>query len=1613
MNVGLISGINYVDLVKQLIKIDGIPMDNLSARTDRLQLEKNALSELMSRFLLSSYMIRNLNSASPYKRTEVSSSNPNLITVVKSGTPVVGSYTFTPLQMASSQQTVAKGVASDTDPLGKTGTITIGKGWTVENEVKLADINGGEGFSKGSIRITDADGNRATVDLRKALTVKDVINAINDNGNADVIAELDGDRIVLRDLSGGTGTMNVMEVSGGTTAASLGLIGAGVATDNDGVRRGNTIWRLGENMSLSLLNDGNGLVFDNISYDFTVQCRDGTSVSIDFNRLTSASEQAAGAPINMKEITVGDLLNTINKGGNGKVTARISDDGKKLVLEDHTTGNNVTSLVAGSSANPILRMLGFSNGDSGYINPLLGLASPPYMEVTDKAGNTAVIEPNYTSLLTSTNANLTSIAGILNSALVGSGVNIEFRVNANRDGLDVVDKSGGTGTVTIADYGNSDLASRLKLTSSGEVDMVPALAGVTPGTIRFTDTLGNSAEITLSQSELATVKTAEALKDLFNDKLIAAGSTVGIVIDVNGAGTALTLTDTTNGTERATQVTDVGGNLASRLGLTLNSGTHSADVTALLAGVTPGQIEFTDKSGFTATIEIDQPEIDGITSLADLVTLFNAKFEEEGLGINAIINNAYNGIRFNNAVSGGTVAMEIADVGTGNLAALLGVDGASESTVWVFNFADITPGEVRLVDKDGTEAIIDVTQGDLDAITTLADIVAMFTDKLTASGTGIGIDVELNLAGTRLVFKDATGGTEPLIIESVDPLNGTNITTRLYIPSSTTGDEAMSNYNLVYHRIEGDAILENTFQSVVIEEIPVTQGSAFSGVIESRNLLGGLDTVLVSSLNGGFGLNGTKPGLIEVQDRAGNRAELQITSTDLKAMQTLSDAVKIFNQKISDAGLGVTVRINETKTGLEVVDTTGSSASNLIFRDKTTTTTIPGTPGIPAVPAVDALSADNGTGGTAQLTFQGTHWMNGFTFSFTTVAGDEGYDGTSSVQKFTVLLTQDILDELDPAERDRMVKEAIDNLIEAEWGTGSLSAFSGVEPPKVKLTSGLGDQAIDDATTGGETAIKTTVPGAVMGVTHVPAVPAGPDTVVSDDPKIASAFGLNFNATSSKVSGTSLNRQTVSHNTLLSEWNNGQGVQMLGGRIVITDSRMITGSDGKQTANSYTIHMDPKQHQTVGDLINSINRISGLSVIASINATGDGIEFREYAGGTGLFSIYDADSTSKFAASMGIAGMVPAAQADADGNRFIRASETHQIEVVATDSLDDIRKKINDLNKGFSASIIMDGSSTPYRLSISGTQTGKAGGFNIDLSAIGLTTENMSEAKDAMIAYGDNNSSTGLILSSSTNTFKGVINGMDLTITGVSDTPVTISSANSNMDVKVSLQMFVDNYNNFREYLNQQMSFTVSATRGVLVSENGGYLWNSSIAKAFDREVSTLLLKAVTGIPGIRSLADLGISMRSNYGDVEEGIGVNSQTGKLNFDEDKFQEAWDRDPDAVQKFFFDEKKYTDSSGKETTVNYGWAQKFSDLTDSLVGRADTLGKVQARIDALTENIDRNEQRIASMQARLDWKEQYYLKQFYAMEQAMAKMTKDMSAVSNISNAWQTNYSGGQG
>jgi flagellar hook-associated protein 2 len=94
--------------------------------------------------------------------------------------------------------------------------------------VMLSTINKGKGLAAGAFRVTDSAGQSAVVVLNSSAgtftTVADVLEAINAT-DIGIGAKIDGSGtgILLYDTAGGSETLKVEELAGGTTAASLGL----------------------------------------------------------------------------------------------------------------------------------------------------------------------------------------------------------------------------------------------------------------------------------------------------------------------------------------------------------------------------------------------------------------------------------------------------------------------------------------------------------------------------------------------------------------------------------------------------------------------------------------------------------------------------------------------------------------------------------------------------------------------------------------------------------------------------------------------------------------------------------------------------------------------------------------------------------------------------------------------------------------------------------------------------------------------------------------------------------------------------------------------------------------------------------------------------------------------------------------------------------------------------------------------------------------------------------------------------------------------------------------------------------------------------------------------
>jgi flagellar hook-associated protein 2 len=443
-----------------------------------------------------------------------------------------------------------------------------------------------------------------------------------------------------------------------------------------------------------------------------------------------------------------------------------------------------------------------------------------------------------------------------------------------------------------------------------------------------------------------------------------------------------------------------------------------------------------------------------------------------------------------------------------------------------------------------------------------------------------------------------------------------------------------------------------------------------------------------------------------------------------------------------------------------------------------------------------------------------------------------------------------------------------------------------------------------------------------------------------DTTSTATKLGLAGNVATTTINSGNLQRQVVSRGTLLSGYNGGQGVST--GAIKITDSNGTTR----------TLNLGAIKPKTVGDVIDAINGL-GFGVKAQINAAGDGIALVDTAGGSSTLTVAD-QGTGHAAADLHLAGTATGTTID--------GSTTLKIELAAGETLDDLVGKINGLKAGVTASTLNDGAgSLPAHLSLLSGVSGKAGELLIDGSDLGLSFHDLTTAQDAVLQVG---SSGGTLLSSTSNTFKNVLPGLNVTLSGASTDPVTVTVAQSSDNIASAIQLFVDQYNKLRDKLDTYTSFNAT-------DFTTGTLFGSTEALHLDSDLSQAISGSYFNDGSIRSLAELGVSV--------------DDQGKLSFSKSQFQDEFDADPEAVTEFFTDDKR-------------GFAVKTDAVLESLVGKDNSLlvtrlDSLQRQVDSYTTDINNWNDRLAKIQDRL-------LNEFYTMESIVSSIKNNLSAISQI-------------
>ncbi|WET39838.1 flagellar filament capping protein FliD [Citrobacter enshiensis] len=309
--------------------------------------------------------------------------------------------------------------------------------------------------------------------------------------------------------------------------------------------------------------------------------------------------------------------------------------------------------------------------------------------------------------------------------------------------------------------------------------------------------------------------------------------------------------------------------------------------------------------------------------------------------------------------------------------------------------------------------------------------------------------------------------------------------------------------------------------------------------------------------------------------------------------------------------------------------------------------------------------------------------------------------------------------------------------------------------------------------------------------------------------------------------------------------------------------------------------------------------------------------------------------------NFGTSGNVPAGTltidgTDADGNPLSLVIDTGTLTPPTVESLSNaINAQGDDL--GISASVLKDDTGN-YNLVVTSDDTGVENGFTITFSDPSVTQKTLSQAQNAIVWYGGQN--TGIRYESQSNTISDMIPGVTINVTQPGQ--LTIDVIPDTEAITTDVQAFVDSYNAMLDVFTTH----VNTPEGALYANGSARGIQNSLKQTF------------------YTVSPDGMMM-ANY-----GITSDPYTGKLTLDTEELQTALTENPEDVAALFKDVATQID----DLVYNY------TSTSGTIYNAQQSLDKEKAGIQSDMDALDR----------RMDKVYQQYLKEFTEMAEYISIM-----------------------
>ena len=264
------------------------------------------------------------------------------------------------------------------------------------------------------------------------------------------------------------------------------------------------------------------------------------------------------------------------------------------------------------------------------------------------------------------------------------------------------------------------------------------------------------------------------------------------------------------------------------------------------------------------------------------------------------------------------------------------------------------------------------------------------------------------------------------------------------------------------------------------------------------------------------------------------------------------------------------------------------------------------------------------------------------------------------------------------------------------------------------------------------------------------------------------------------------------------------------------------------------------------------------------------------------------------------------------------------------------------------------------KLSLARRETGDHANWGFDASgpAVGALTSSRDGANASYTVAGD-----ATVYTSHTNVATDGLPGLELTLKATGSSTVTVSTpAAKSEDVAAKLKAFVSAYNDAVDLVRSKLTEKRVINPQSDDDAKQGALYGDD---TLDSVLSTMRQAiSAAGLDG------LGVSVASTG----SGTSPDALAGKLTFNQSTFDTAWAAGPAAVKA------KLGSSDAP------GFAQSFEAVLDPITRAGD--GLIDQRVGDADREISYIKDSLASMDLRLQTKEDLLRKQFTAMEQAIA-------------------------